>query len=363
MRRLLVFVVIVLAVTLLQGPKANAVSDHLFASCSSHDNVVPMGGGLNYQTFTAQYDRISRYGFYLGGNGNIDLAIRRASDDQLLVLRTIDINEDRFYTMTITDPIEVTVGEQYEIYAQASDPGQAMGISDNTGCFAGSNANVNGFDAPSDLHFAVYGYNQSELDATPTPAPETNTATATPEEASADSEQYTSDSSYEIEGASEPSSEPSAGIGKATNVKAKFDAKSNAVELTWKKPPTAEVDGYRIFRSEEKARGFKQIGKTDQKTLGYTDKAISGNKTYYYFIRAYSGSEESFSSETVAIDIPALQAKAIATPPVNTVAKENNWFTDNLPYTVPGSIILLGGLGFLFWKFVLPRIRARFGPK
>jgi len=332
--------------------QALAVDDHLDKSCSSHTDLIPLGGGIVYQTFTAGYDRISRYGFYLAGTGNIDLGIRRAGDDWLLVQRTIDINEERFFTMEIVDPIEVTVGDSYEIFARASTPDQIAGFNSDSGCFAGSNANTNGFDSTSDLHFAVYGYNQAELDATPTPTQEPIS-----DNSNTVSDQTNGNSTESV--GSAPSENPVVSIEKVTDVKGVFETETQAVKITWKKSATEDIDGYKIFRSENNRTGFKQAGKTAKTELEYLDKNIASDKTYYYFVRAYKGNAESYSSQTITVKVPKFQAKTAVSATATPQSVQKGWFQNNLPYTIPGLILLVAGLAFIFWKFILPKFQKK----
>lgn len=58
------------------------------------------------------------------------------------------------------------------------------------------------------------------------------------------------------------------------------------VYLKWKKNKYA--DGYKVYRSTRKKKGYKCIATIKKKsTVSYTDKKVKSNKVYYYKVRAY----------------------------------------------------------------------------
>ena len=74
-------------------------------------------------------------------------------------------------------------------------------------------------------------------------------------------------------------------IQKVQNVKAKV-AKAKSVKLFWK--PIREADGYEIYRSTKKSRGFKKIATVAWNKDNFTDQKAKRNQTYYYKVRAYA---------------------------------------------------------------------------
>lgn len=73
-----------------------------------------------------------------------------------------------------------------------------------------------------------------------------------------------------------------------------------AIKLDWKATTTADIDGYKIFRSGEEKNNFKEIAKTtDKNILTFTDSQAAIGQKYYYLVRAYKGTKESASSNTV----------------------------------------------------------------
>ena len=72
-------------------------------------------------------------------------------------------------------------------------------------------------------------------------------------------------------------------LKKPAGLKAK--AKKKKIIITSKKVPGA--NGYVIYRSTKKKKGFKKIKTVKKSKLKYTDKKIKKGKKYYYKIKAY----------------------------------------------------------------------------
>lgn len=72
-----------------------------------------------------------------------------------------------------------------------------------------------------------------------------------------------------------------------------------ALKLDWKASTTADIDGYKVFRSTEEKKNFKEIAKTtDKAILTYTDNTAAIGTKYYYMVRAYKTTKESVSTNT-----------------------------------------------------------------
>lgn len=97
-------------------------------------------------------------------------------------------------------------------------------------------------------------------------------------------------------------------IEKPTNLKATFaeaGATSRGVKLIWDISKTADIYGYKIYRSEEATKGFVKIGQITKESFAFLDTNIVASKKYYYQVRAYRGEEQSYSSNTASVEIPA----------------------------------------------------------
>lgn len=73
-----------------------------------------------------------------------------------------------------------------------------------------------------------------------------------------------------------------------------------AIKLDWKASATADIDGYKVFRSIEESKNFKEIAKTEKAILTYTDNSAVIGQKYYYMVRAYKTTKESASTSTLS---------------------------------------------------------------
>jgi fibronectin type 3 domain-containing protein/TolB-like protein len=81
------------------------------------------------------------------------------------------------------------------------------------------------------------------------------------------------------------------------------DGKIRRVPLAWTVHIQEAVEGYRIYRSSEKAGTYGRIGEVkDRLATSFTDKDLQDNKTYWYRITAYNkDSAETDMSEPVKV--------------------------------------------------------------
>ena len=143
-----------------------------------------------------------------------------------------------------------------------------------------------------------------------------------------------------------PAAKTSAAIKPPSALVAKDAATAGtmAINLTWQKSETADIDGYKIFRSEKENDGFENIANADKNTLTYTD-TVGDEKTYYYFVRAYKGSEESASSNTTnASGKKIIEEKA----PITHSEKIHDW---KIIAVIAGGLIVVAIAGILLYKF------------
>lgn len=187
------------------------------------------------------------------------------------------------------DDIDVTVGDRYQIQIVSNSTSPKWYYSDQ-------NPYPNGYaiwqtqdKLDWDYQFKTYGYNPDD--------PNSSGQSTT--------DQGTSSSTSATSGQS-PSSQPTASIGKPSSLTAEYKEENNSrgVKLLWKASSTADIDGYRIYRSEEEKKGFSKIFEVKKGILEYLDQSIAANKTYYYFVRAYKGSSESYSTNTANVKTP-----------------------------------------------------------
>jgi hypothetical protein len=108
------------------------------------------------------------------------------------------------------------------------------------------------------------------------------------------------------------------------------------VNLTWDASATSDIDGYKVYRSENNL-DFLSLGQSDKSTVTFTDTPEK-EKTFYYKVRAYKGSDESADSNIVSF-LP--EVTATPTPEVNPTLKTK--VLDFLKST-KGKIIVGGGV-------------------
>lgn len=145
------------------------------------------------------------------------------------------------------------------------------------------------FDATSDLNFRTFGYNET--------SPGTETPPATPATPSTSPSASTTDSSEAL-------GTTTASIAKPLNLTAAYSEADKGTKLTWKTSTTADIDGYKVFRSESQNSGYGKIAETTKTVLEAVDTNITAGKTYYYQVRAYKGTNQSISSNTATVKIP-----------------------------------------------------------
>jgi hypothetical protein len=74
-----------------------------------------------------------------------------------------------------------------------------------------------------------------------------------------------------------------------------------AIELFWVPSETADIDGYRVYRSSQENQGFEELYTTGNEETNIVDFQAETGKTFYYFVRAYRGDKESMSTNVVNV--------------------------------------------------------------
>ncbi len=75
-------------------------------------------------------------------------------------------------------------------------------------------------------------------------------------------------------------------INKTVNLKSAANNGSGTAIVKW--TPVSGVDGYEIYRSTKKSKGYEKVGKVEGATKGqFVDNDVKTGKTYYYKVRAY----------------------------------------------------------------------------
>ncbi len=272
-----------------EGPTCNFIPDATNFSLWS--------GSVNNtlaQTFVTTFDKVTKVDVKadsLGDfNGSITAAIYYEPEMGVAGITTRSFTEALApddYEFTFSSPLDVHAGVTYQLVLWLTDKPNTTGtfywrVSTDASCYPDGNIKINTVnDYPLlDFGFQVYGYNNA--------APPAGDTTPT----------ATSDTSL--------SNNVSSSIAKPTTLAAAYqDTNPKGVKLTWKASTTADIDGYRIYRSTVKGKSYSKIGQVDKSKLEFVDQAAEASKTYYYIARAYKGAEESASSNEATLTVPA----------------------------------------------------------
>lgn len=81
-------------------------------------------------------------------------------------------------------------------------------------------------------------------------------------------------------------------------------------ELTWEHSSNTDIDGYRIYRSEEDKTSYIFLSEIGSDKMYYKDEEVEVGKTYYYVVRAVRDGEESKDSNEEVVTIYANDLEA-----------------------------------------------------
>jgi len=120
------------------------------------------------------------------------------------------------------------------------------------------------------------------------------------------------------------------------------------LKLTWNPSIDADVDVYRIYRSDTSGEGYAYIGETSDNSFMDTD--VEANSTYYYVIRSvdFSGNISEYSEE-VSITVPVTEVLFYEDFEQDnggfTTAGTNNPWAWGIPQSGPGN----AASGYRLW--------------
>lgn len=236
------------------------------------------------------------------------------------------------------DNVSLETTNQYRLSVTTSSTTAHM-VYSTASCYASGTAYVDGGShADKDFGFYTLGHNVA--------APSDSVA------------QQSTDSSDVMSTATTQS------IAKPTKATGEFDSSVNAVKLSWTKSSADDIDGYKIYRSANKTKGYAKIGQVDKKTFEYLDQSEIVPGTFYYYIRAHKAKEESESSNLVTVEVPQIMADARAD---QEITQDNNALEQELSlwkkitgpyfiYTLGISAILELILCLIFYRITRKRL-------
>lgn len=134
-------------------------------------------------------------------------------------------------------------------------------------------------------------------------------------------------------------------IEKPTAVKAEYLTADKNIKISWAKSTTTDIDGYKIYRSEFRTKAYEKISEVNKNVIEYRDNALTAEKTYYYFVRAYKGSDESENSGLASATTPIAEATvAISETPKKAITPIDPGDNSSTNYQLPIIVWILGGL-------------------
>ena len=298
MKRGVVFVLIAvlvagtLAISSISPKKSRAASTK-DQSCANVNETFYMVIGNNppeQQSFVPTQNRLTDIVLKLGGfNFNGDATVAILSGESEIAVKTITFatSTPTYRTFTFATPVTLTPGATYKIWIDHNRSASPLYWYHNTdsNCYPNGSAFWNGSAQIPDFDFATWGCSVSEPENPPSsPADQPDNQGTT--------------------GTGETLGTPTSAIVKPLELTAAYSEADRGVKLAWRASTTADIDGYKIFRSEDKNKDYTRIKETKKDKLDCIDQDITASKTYYYQVRAYKGNEQSYSSNTASATIP-----------------------------------------------------------
>lgn len=324
-------------------------------------------GSIMYQTFKPTVNRIHKIEIDIAhASGEVNSNIKKLTGggwEDANYPEAVNV-QDGWNTFDFID-FPVTPGDTYAInvYADCSSAAQWK--------YSTTNSYSNGFmiwqsnEQPNwDFNFKIIG----QIDESLITKTVTTTATAennnTDDSAADDSGNLVtedSDGSKTFISPSEPLGEVSSAIAKPTELKAEFNTKDRAVNLSWTASTTSDIAGYKVFKSTDNDKNLVKIAETTSKISKYQDKNVKPNTKYFYVVRSYKGSMQSASSNKVNITTPQLQPIAMRTTALSPVnqTQEKSFIQRYWPYLLAVVVLVIAGGLLIYFKYYLPKLRAR----
>ncbi len=281
-----------------------------FNTNTGYFEILKRNGDEYYQPFTPTQNRLDQVVVKLasnptddGGSGTAYMWIR--DGEEVIAQKTIDYVDLKssspqyfyFNNWNEGNVIEITPGHTYNIRMgtnQLDGLNWLYWYTADTGCENDGNvAYRDGNPTEYYMDFQTWGWTVSEQgeDEGSTPA----------EDSTVDQSSSTTDTTPV-----ETLGEEDSSIAKPSNLSGEYTELDNkrGINLTWKASSADNIDGYKIFKSEDKSKNYKKIAQIGNNYLEYLDEDIEASTTYYYIVRAYLGSSQSASSNIATATTP-----------------------------------------------------------
>lgn len=343
MKKLFVFILSILLINGFAPESTFAMDGTLDATCTNVDQYGFKNVGFespDEQKFTPNYDRFTGAAFIFGGqlNGADGIKISLINS-----VGTVVGNETMAPTINggpttrawaASSPISVRKGVTYKLRVENPNNADLVWYAGNNDCYAGGNAMQSNTDKNFDFGFSTYGFDANVATPAPTATPEAEQAkienTGASDESGTTIANASLNTGYSAGTGEAPSANTSSSIAPPTQLKILQSAKDGKplIVISWTESKTADLTGYKIFKSESGKTGYKNTAKVDKKTFEFKDGEVQVGKTYYYQVRAYKSSLESKSSNTVSKTVETIATASVrpslTVVPITAVIQENN---------------------------------------
>lgn len=298
------------------------------------------------QTFTPKKSVLTRLGLAIemgvDFSKSVTVEIRKVSDNSLAgSSSTTGTAQAVTWVMFTFDNLELG-NTQYRMLVSTTSSSAKWVYSDQ-GCHPDGAANVNGV-AQAALDFGFFTEAHGDF------------SVETPEETTVEDTEVVVDNSSV--------SDSSSIIAKALSLSAEYDSNKKVVKLNWAESTTTTIDGYRIYRSTDKNKGYSIVGTVEKGITKYSDDEGLEAGIYYYFVRAYDGNLTSANSNIASIEIPILEEEAMSEESnedlaVSVEKKEPTLWQKSIGsyfwYVISGLIAMALGLSWLLYYLIRKR--------
>jgi len=263
-----------------------------------------------YQPFTPTQNRLDQVVVKLGSNPNNDggsgtMVMQIRDGEEILLQKSMDYTNLKssspqyfyFNNWNQGDVAEITPGHTYNIRLTSNQTDSQNWLywytttnCDNDNNFAYREEAETGYY----LNFSTWGWTVDES------GDEEEDSGQTEEESTLDQTSNSDTTDAETLGKSDAS------IAKPTNLEARYEELNNkrGAKLTFEASDTDNIDGYKIFKSEDENKNYLKIAQTKKDILEYLDENIKASTTYYYIVRAYQNSSQSYNSNIAEVTTP-----------------------------------------------------------
>ncbi len=281
-----------------------------FNTNTSTFQILQRNGDEYYQPFTPTQNRLDQVVIKLGSNPNGDggsgtVVMQIRDGEEIILQKSMDYTNLKssspqyfyFNSWNEGSVAEITPGHTYNIRlaSNQTDSQNWLYWYTTTNCNNDSNfAYREGAETGYYLNFSTWGWTVSEDEG------ESEEGTETEEDSTLDQTSDANTTDTEVLGESDAS------IAKPTNLSGEYVELENkrGAKLIWNASTTSDIDGYKVFKSENKNKNYLKIAQTKSDIFEYLDEDIKASTTYYYIVRAYNDALQSYSSNIAEVSTP-----------------------------------------------------------